>query len=384
MNYISIIVGYRNRELSRIILFLKSIADQTNKNFELIFLDYGSDCEMSKNIKTEVTKYGFNYFYHDSTGKPWSRSAALNIGAKLSKGNYLYFTDVDLIYHKDFINHLLETASPQKHIYTRVALVEKEFKDYELIFNNDNLKIPFTLSHTSGKGILFVSKDNFNAIGGYDEYYSDYGIEDNDIFFRLKEFGLIDDWTNHNKYPVYHQWHETGRNLNLFPDKWLDEMAFYSITKQKEYIRNNNTEYVTKESRTILKFIDKDITEIIVEKKGFISTKTLYYRKIWTLLNDSQTEIFRIIVPKFAIPKISIIQMAIYMFCRNLLKIVGSPFSINYFQKVEREKYFLPEEDIKWFTRKIIKETDMVKDYYIKESKDETHYYILNFRNSYK
>ena len=63
-------------------------------------------------------------------------------------------------------------------------MVNENFIEYEKIFLKKPSEIS-VLSHTSGKGILFVHRTKIESIGGYDTFYSDWGIEDNDIYIRL-------------------------------------------------------------------------------------------------------------------------------------------------------------------------------------------------------
>ena len=48
---ISIVVGYRNREIERVKRSLDSLLQQKYVDFEMIFIDYGSDHSISKDIE---------------------------------------------------------------------------------------------------------------------------------------------------------------------------------------------------------------------------------------------------------------------------------------------------------------------------------------------
>ena len=378
MDKISIIVAFRNRDVTRVSRFLESLSKQTSTNFELIFVDSGSDFTLAEEIKKLVESFSFTkYIYNDSRGRDWNKCIALNIGSKQSTGNFLYFTDIDLIFHEGYIEHLYSLKDAKCQIYTRVFMVNEKFVDYESIFNTDVNSFS-EISHTSGKGILLVSKDVFNELGGYDEYYSDWGVEDNDIYIRLCAYGLIEKWADFEKYPVFHQWHVTNDRFHIYPEKWLDDISFHYITKQKKYKRNVNpgkwTETISR--KVINVFNDNTIQTIEIPAFGITTTKTLFYRQIWDALFLKDSTCFRIIVPKYVVPKMSFFQISIYKFLVKLLKTINSPFSLEYFQKKERHKYFLPEEDIKWYIRKLVKDTDLIEDYYIMEESDRTIYYI--------
>lgn len=379
MDKISIIVPYRNRDITRINRFLESLSKQSNKTFELIFVDAGSELDVAHEVEKIVKSYTFaTYIYHDSRGKEWNRSLGMNIGSLYATGNYLYFTDIDLIFHPEYIEHLYQNLSVKNQVYTRVYMVEEKYLTYDRIFESDRNSIA-EISHTSGKGILLVSKEVFEEIGGYDEYYSDWGVEDNDIYIRLTTYGLIEKWADYEKYPVFHQWHSTNDSFQFYPEKWMDDISFHYITYQDNYKRNKQPgKLVETKNRKILTVVNNeiDVERIEVPSFGLIATKTLYYRKIWDALRDPEIDFFTVIVPKYKVPKMSVIQSIVGKLTGNVLKMIKSPFSLEYFQKKERHTYFLPEQDIKWYFRKLIKETETVDDYYITENNDFTTYYI--------
>lgn len=379
MDKISIIVAYRNRDIQRINRFLDSLSKQSNKTFELIFVDSGTDLNLAKEIEKSVTSHSFaTYIYNDTRGKDWNKCIALNIGSIHASGNFLYFTDIDLMFHEQYIEHLYTSLDPKTQMYTRVYMVNEKFTAYETIFEVDRNSIS-EISHTSGKGILLVSKVVFEEIGGYDEYYSDWGVEDNDIYIRLTAYGLIEKWADYDKFPVYHQWHQTNERFHVYPEKWLDDISFHYITLQKKYKRNTHLgKLIETKDRKILSIINNDpgIETIQVPTFGLNTTKTLYYRQIWDCLNNPELLFFKVVVPKYVVPKMSLIQSVIAKMAAGVLKMVHSPFSLEYFQKKERYKYFLPEEDMKWYFRKLVKDTDVIDDYYIVENNDVTMYYI--------
>lgn len=376
MNSISIIVVYRNREIKRIINFLDSINNQTFKKFELIFLDYGSDESISQTVQECITKYSFvNYYYHDSRGQEWNRSRAINLAISKSRFNHILISDIDLVFHPRYLQHISDISNMQSQIYTRVYMVDKNYTDYSVSIFSQSIQAE--LSHTSGKGILCVNKQSLLQIGGYDEYYCDWGVEDNDIFIRLSHIGLIETWVDYSLYPVYHQWHPSQDNFTKYPDKWHDDISFHYIKNQNNPLRNTSVPNIIPiDSRPILNILDTNIPEIVIEKVGYLTTKTLYYRNVWNHLITTDIDFFKIIVPKFQIPRLSIIQTVVFNFFSFILKLIQSPFSLQYFQQTERYKYFLPEKDMQWFIRKLIKETDAIVDYYIIEKDTETIYYI--------
>ena len=53
----TIIYAYRNRDESRIKMSLDSLKNQTNQNFKVVFVDYGSESKLAANIQKLVESY---------------------------------------------------------------------------------------------------------------------------------------------------------------------------------------------------------------------------------------------------------------------------------------------------------------------------------------
>jgi|GEM_PF-4037850 len=75
----SIIVGYRNKEINRVKLFLDSLKNQTNSDFELVFVNYFSDTNFQSDIKAILKNYNLNLNLIDlpPSGKKFNRFASI-------------------------------------------------------------------------------------------------------------------------------------------------------------------------------------------------------------------------------------------------------------------------------------------------------------------
>lgn len=380
---ISIIVGFRNREFERVVQFISSLAKQNQENIELIFVDYGSEISLAERIEQYIEKWEFcTYLYHDSRGKPWSRSHALNIGALASSGDYLYFTDIDLLFHPDYLQHITSRITLNSQVYTRVYYLPEGFNAFETLYNEPVYK-RCEISHTSGKGILLVNKKTFLEIRGYDEFYCDWGIEDNDIFIRLKNNGLSEDWADHEKYPVYHLWHPPANSGINFPDKWLDESSYYYIRNTTAIKRNHRSFglLTKKENREIKKRIEANQIDsnLVLPEKGTFLTRTFVYRSLWSEVENKKDKLIKIQFKGFHLSQLSLINRFINRTLNWGLTLIKSPFQLVYIPEAERAESYYPERDILWFLRKMEKDENLNFDYYL-EIKDNTYtLYIYPF-----
>lgn len=202
--FFSIIYAYRNREINRIKISMESLTLQKAKNFEVIFVDYGSDSEISDNLKMLLSSYNFvNYHYLPVSHKLWNKSKALNFGINKAKGDFVFIADVDLIFHSDTTMLFQQISHPQ------------QFNLFQLGYLNsrDSAKLKPSISWNDLQpkvfgevnGMVLVSKSACEKVNGFDEFFHFYGAEDVDFYTRLENSGYKKKNVK-NKY-FYHNWH---------------------------------------------------------------------------------------------------------------------------------------------------------------------------------
>lgn len=102
-------------------------------------------------------------------------SRARNLGARHSTADWLFFVDADILVH------------PQLTAFLRAAHHESYF---------------FRSARTPGQrvtawGSFAVARDAFERVGGYDEVFSGWGCEDDELFYKLTINGISE-----RSYPV--------------------------------------------------------------------------------------------------------------------------------------------------------------------------------------
>ncbi len=266
MPTLSMVFGFRNRDLNRIKNCLDSLQHQTVNDFEVVFVDYGSDQAIAIQIQLLVESYTFcRYIYSDTRGYPWNRSHALNTGIRLSEGEYIGTSDIDMVFASDFIEKLLDEVLPNRVINALCYFTPNHFSDYDNLSQNQHL---FTPSTKGSRGALIcMSKKLYHDIGGFDEYYCYWGFEDTDIIERtINILGKENYWL---ECPIllYHQWHPPTsivRNVKLAPrvyqiphEIWQRFSLHYHHNRQV-VVRNNGQwgQVVSSRDRPILQSID--------------------------------------------------------------------------------------------------------------------------------
>jgi glycosyltransferase involved in cell wall biosynthesis len=223
----SIIVAYRNREIFRVQNFLNSLAIQTYKDFEIIFVNQGSELLITKDIESILEKQpNINYIYNDTRGKFWNKSNALNIGIKRAKGDTVIIADIDLIFSESFLASISKKVSSDNFLTFNAFYLTKDY-DLNKIFSDDDKNI----FYSGFNGLCVIPKNELFNIRGYDEFFQIWGCEDDDIIKRLEMSGLKRYHVTNDKIPVYHQWHVTRSPSQ--PSFWYLEMV--------KYLFENNT-----------------------------------------------------------------------------------------------------------------------------------------------
>lgn len=209
MNNISIIYAYKDREFSRVEASLHSLQKQDGCDFEVIFVNYGSNESYSAKIEKLIKKFDFvEYFYLDVSHQLWNKSRALNFGIKKASNPFIFIADIDLIFHHKAVSYLEKIAtSGIFHNFRMGYLNEKESKKIKKRVQFDALQ---PSRYGSVNGMILTTKESLFQIKGYDEFYHFYGSEDVDLYTRLKNNGLKSQFIE-NVY-FYHIWHKSYEN----------------------------------------------------------------------------------------------------------------------------------------------------------------------------
>ena len=221
-------------------------------NFELLFVDYGSDESTSGAVKELLCNYPFvKYIYSDTRGRYWNRAHALNTGIKLASGNVIVTSDIDLIFPPFFIESVTK-MSFENCFYTFKCYYLKEDADPVNVSGEDLNK-----ARINYVGLCVVLKEDILKVSGFDEYYMIWGGEDDDLYVRLENNGCKRQQLDVQQFPVFHQWHPN--HAPPHPTPWYLEMINYLyLGQQKEPEQNNKFGSLVKTpERTILNVLDQ-------------------------------------------------------------------------------------------------------------------------------
>lgn len=206
---LSIIYPYRNRDLKRLQISLESLQQQSNKNFEVFFVDYGSEREIAAQVKKLCAGYSFvEYQYQPTQFQPWNKSKALNSVIKNLKTAYCFVADVDMIFHPHFIEKASQLQRKNATLYFQVGFLGREVaaekKAFEVYKN-------YRKSTHEATGLSMFPVKVLQKLRGFDEFYHFWGAEDTDMHVRLKNAGYKVEYYD-KEILMLHQWHPSYRS----------------------------------------------------------------------------------------------------------------------------------------------------------------------------
>lgn len=203
---ISIIYAHRNRGKQRIKISFESLVKQKLQNFEVIFVDYGSEDRLVKELEKLAGEFPFVRFYHlPLTQVLWNKSKTLNYGITKASGDYVFIADIDLVFHPETTSLFQSIKSPETFkLFTLGYLDEKESRNLYQENNFEDLK-PSRFGDVNG--MILTPKESLMKVNGLDEFFHFYGSEDEDLFARLENAGYRREQREEEYF--CHIWHQS-------------------------------------------------------------------------------------------------------------------------------------------------------------------------------
>lgn len=201
---LTIVLTYRNRDLTIVKRCLDSLSRQCDIDFEVFLVDYGSDNDYKIQFQILSEKYSFvNHQYVDTCGQLWNKSRAINIALKQCTSQLFCVADIDLLFHPEFVKKSIELYNQFGILYFQTGFLDQlttqkwdKFMEAEVAF----------VSESEVTGITVYETEVLKSINGYDEFYHGWGAEDTDVHLRLKNGGY-NVYFYQEEILVKHQWH---------------------------------------------------------------------------------------------------------------------------------------------------------------------------------
>lgn len=255
---------------------------------EIIIVDWSSDEPISHLTKLDprikvITVQNQKYF---------NQPQPLNLAASIARGDYILKCDTDYMINPyyDFFGKYKVTDKnfvSGHHNFESPSFVDPE-TGYEMInkytMTDDQLLTYFNSYSPFFKyltGLLLLKKDNFNAIGGYDEtFYKYYAFEDDDICRRLRNYGLEQTKIDFD-YHLIHLPHPDKKRIENFEgyDNSVEKQVIEET--ENEFDRWNN-EYYTAQLHI------KNNRKLVVDENSYLARP----KTKWNLIQVDEQNYF--------------------------------------------------------------------------------------------
>lgn len=256
---VSVVVAFRDRELERARRFLDSLAGQSVGDLEVLFVDSGSAPALREPLRRLVEAAGGRYLHSETRGHPWNRAQALNAGARRATGRFLTTTDVDLVFPPRFFEAVLAAAAEDRVVYVAPAMLPRGFAGWDDLAAG--ARHPAARRGIGYGGCQVVASEVFARLGGFDEYYRYWGVEDRDLHRRLLAVGLTEVWLDDAPRPL-HQWHPPAdvKTPGSLPVGLWGRMELHFLRHQGDVVRNGDGwgRLLTAADRPALAFVDDE------------------------------------------------------------------------------------------------------------------------------
>ena len=265
----SIIYANRNRDVKRIKASLDSLQRQSSGDFEVVFVDYGSEVALVEEYRELLTSYNFSIFFPlEVSHLLWNKSIALNYGIKKASSPYIFIADVDLIFHPESVFLFKKLANPDKFfLFPLSYLGRKESQKLNAGYNFSNLKPKRT---GEVNGMVLAPKEALLQINGLDEFFHFYGAEDEDLFARLENAGFKKEEVKERYF--LHNWHESFSGS--------EDRLLTGNPRIKNIMRINQRHFSRNREKGIIKPERQKGMAVLIEdkEKDFLKVPDLVFR----------------------------------------------------------------------------------------------------------
>lgn len=165
---------------------------------ERIIVDFGSPEKISNKVSDICEKHGYIYLNLKKGRERFSAGKCRNIGAQIAKGEYLSFSDVDLLADEEMYKSIYKKIKKENHFNffelipcfyltedASLNYLDKKLKHHEIYnayLNDDKNIIKATAPATS---CFLLKKDFFLSEGGMRDDFFGHGYEDFELLNRL-------------------------------------------------------------------------------------------------------------------------------------------------------------------------------------------------------
>jgi glycosyltransferase involved in cell wall biosynthesis len=230
MKYSFVIPTYNNPLiLNNTLEALNHLTGVEDLHFEVIVVDDGSTEDTFTHIKNTPRSYPFEFIYLPRTPDS-CRARVRNVGWRRAQGHYVIFLDSDMIVAPNYLQELdryyqvnddlfvysyrymlkdpvsiddVRSGLLFQNNYRTMTYMENRYFDAQFMsFNNQVLEYPWFPVFSCS---MALPKSRLEEIGGFDEGYKGWGVEDWDVAYKCMKIGMK--IVSHLGMEALHQYH---------------------------------------------------------------------------------------------------------------------------------------------------------------------------------
>lgn len=191
---------------------------------EFVLLDYNSDDGLQEWVQKEMKSHldsGVLQFYRTEDPDYFDRSHSRNMAMRLASGEVLCNVDADNFTGKAFAAFLSQSYEERPDRFFRIDLHQKDVRAL----------------YKDALGRVSIPRKVFHELTGYDEAMKGYGHEDQDLYFRLEQYGLNRDYFRNTDFlhSIAHPMEERG-DYEEFSNTFSFMMVSYLHANQTDAV----------------------------------------------------------------------------------------------------------------------------------------------------
>lgn len=287
---ISVIIPTHNR-CELIGRAIDSVLKQTYDNFEIIIVSDGSTDDTSNKVKSYTKNHSNIKFieYFPSKGGNYAR----NLGAKVSKGEYVAYLDDDDEWMPDKLQRQIEIMNSDTNIslvYTgcRICYVHENVEYLNKPTKHGDLSQVILFDNCIGStSTVLIKKSIFEKVGYFDEQLV--ALQDYDLWIRISQLshiGVVPE-------PMIKYYNYTGsKQVSALTEKYEKSFSYinnkyrdlYSAFSTIDIRKKRNNEYFLLGNKAMRNGNPADARKYFLKilKRGFSKKALIYYLLTFT------------------------------------------------------------------------------------------------------
>lgn len=238
---VTYVVPFREQERSdSLATVIANIRAQKFPQIEIILVEQDSQ------QRIELDKLGpIRYFLAKAAQEPFNKSMAFNLGVYKSTHQKIVLHDADMLIVADYTNKIYQHLKQHESCHIGKNVIYTTPQAATQVNRDRAVKLPIACDNVVGYfegGSLACDKTAYWRIGGFNEDFWGYGVEDCDFYARLSQGTM---WLDDRTENLLHLWHprtdgwnkhhernkELGHSLRLLPVAKRIELQHQQLRK---------------------------------------------------------------------------------------------------------------------------------------------------------